>query len=86
MNLESVQKYKSISYSNYQLEYGVFEVANCNLKETNKQKIINLRSQFATSSLGKHRGMRYFPFAFTEHGIAMLSSILKSSIPSGHKL
>ena len=35
----------------------------------------NLRSQFVTSSLG---GTRYFPFAFTEQGVAMLSSVLKS--------
>lgn len=35
----------------------------------------NLKSQFATSSWG---GNRTLPFAFTEHGILMLSSILKS--------
>jgi hypothetical protein len=35
----------------------------------------NLRSQFVTSSWG---GARYPPFAFTEHGVAMLSSVLKS--------
>jgi hypothetical protein len=46
--------------------------------ETDKQDIINLRSQIATSSVGNHGGTRYFPFAFTEHGIAMLSSVLKS--------
>jgi hypothetical protein len=36
-----------------------------------------LRSQFATSSWG---GQRYSPFAFTEQGVAMLSSILNSEI------
>jgi len=35
----------------------------------------NLRSQIATSSWG---GTRYPPFAFTEHGVAMLSSVLNS--------
>ena len=35
----------------------------------------NLRSQFVTSSYG---GIRYMPFAFTEQGVAMLSSVLKS--------
>ena len=35
----------------------------------------NLRSQFATSSYG---GRRYLPYAFTKHGVAMLSSVLKS--------
>jgi ORF6N domain len=35
----------------------------------------NLRSQIASSSWG---GVRYTPFAFTEQGVAMLSSVLKS--------
>jgi len=36
-----------------------------------------LRSQFATSRLG-HGGRRYFAHAFTELGVAMLSSVLNS--------
>jgi phage regulator Rha-like protein len=39
----------------------------------------NLRSQIATSSDG-HGGRRYSPFAFTEHGVIMLSSVLNSKI------
>jgi hypothetical protein len=35
----------------------------------------NLRTQFATSNRG---GTRYMPFAFTEQGVAMLSSVLSS--------
>ena len=35
----------------------------------------NLKSQNATSSWG---GQRYLPYAFTENGIAMLSSVLRS--------
>ena len=35
----------------------------------------NLKSQFATSSWG---GRRKLPFAFTEQGVAMLSSVLNS--------
>ena len=35
----------------------------------------NLKSQFATSSWG---GIRKLPYAFTEQGVAMLSSVLKS--------
>jgi hypothetical protein len=41
-----------------------------NLRDT------NLRSQIVTSSL--HGGSRYMPYAFTEQGIAMLSSVLRS--------
>ena len=35
------------------------------------------RSQFVTGSQ-KHRDPRYLPYAFTEHGVAILSSVLKS--------
>lgn len=37
-----------------------------------------LRSQFVTSSWG---GTRYLPMAFTEQGVAMLSSVLNSKRP-----
>jgi hypothetical protein len=40
-------------------------------------------SQIVMSSL-KHRGARYLPYAFTEHGVTMLASILKS--PKGGKM
>ena len=43
--------------------------------QLSKIEFDNLRSQFVTSSWG---GTRYMPFAFTEQGIAMLSSVLKS--------
>ncbi len=39
------------------------------------QEFTNLKSQFVTSSWG---GLRKIPFAFTEHGVAMLSSVLRS--------
>ena len=38
----------------------------------------SLRSQFVTSN--KRGGMRYLPFAFTEQGVAMLSSVLNSEV------
>ena len=40
-----------------------------------QEELENLRSQTVTSSWG---GQRYLPYAFTEHGILMLSSILNS--------
>ena len=56
-----------------------------------KVELINLKSQFATSSAienspksqivtSSHGGVRYLPYAFTENGIAMLSSVLRSPI------
>ena len=41
-----------------------------------KQELANLRSHPVTSS--SHGGRRYLPFAFTEEGVAMLSSVLRS--------
>ena len=47
--------------------------------ELAKNETLSLRSQFATSNKdGIRGGNRYSPFAFTENGVAMLSSVLKS--------
>jgi ORF6N domain len=43
--------------------------------ELTEIELSNLRTKFSSSSYG---GLRYMPFAFTEQGIAMLSSVLKS--------
>ena len=45
--------------------------------ELTKQEFENWRSQFVTSNSDK-MGLRYAPYAFTEQGVAMLSSVLKS--------
>ncbi len=48
-----------------------------------KKEFENLRSQIGTSSLDETEtgwgGTRYMPMAFTEQGVAMLSSVLNSS-------
>jgi len=43
--------------------------------ELNKKEFKDLRSQIVTSKSG---GIRYMPMAFTEHGVLMLSSVLRS--------
>jgi hypothetical protein len=45
--------------------------------ELTKEELENWRSQFVTSNSDK-MGLRYMPFAFTEQGVAMLSSVLNS--------
>ena len=45
--------------------------------ELNQTELGNWRSQFVTSKADV-KGLRYAPMAFTEHGILMLSSVLKS--------
>jgi hypothetical protein len=43
-----------------------------------EERSIGLRSQNATLKGGRGRHRKYLPYAFTEHGVAMLSSILSS--------
>ena len=43
--------------------------------QLSKKEFLNLKSQFVTSSWG---GVRKLPLAFTEQGVAMLSSVLSS--------
>ena len=38
----------------------------------------SLRSQFVTLEIGRGKYSKYLPFAFTEQGVAMLSSVLNS--------
>ena len=46
--------------------------------ELRKREFADLRSQIVTSSSPQWGGPRYRPMAFTEQGIAMLSSVLRS--------
>lgn len=45
--------------------------------EITKEEFDRLRCNFSTSKRG---GIRYMPFAFTEQGVAMLSSVLNSEV------
>ncbi len=44
----------------------------------NRQEFAALRCQFGTSKPDPRGGTRYMPMAFTEQGVAMLSSVLNS--------
>jgi len=46
--------------------------------ELTQQEYQSLRSQFATLEIGRGKYAKYLPFAFTEQGIAMLSSVIHS--------
>lgn len=46
--------------------------------ELTKEEYERLRSQFVISK--GRGGTRYMPFAFTEQGVAMLSSVLNSDV------
>lgn len=46
--------------------------------ELTREEYKSLRTQFATLETGRGKFSKYLPFAFTEHGVAMLSGILNS--------
>ena len=46
--------------------------------ELTKIEYVSLRSQIASLKNGRGQHLKYLPFAFTEQGIAMLSSVLNS--------
>ena len=49
-------------------------------RRTRNFQIINIRSQFVTLENSRGKYPKYAPMAFTEQGVAMLSSVLKSNI------
>ena len=40
----------------------------------------NLKSQFGTTNLNNYGGVRKLPYAFTEQGVAMLATILRTQV------
>src|SRR6266850_4299884 len=46
--------------------------------QLSENELENWRSQIATSNPAAKMGLRRPPYAFTEHGVAMLSSVLNS--------
>ena len=47
--------------------------------ELTREEYNSLRSQFVTLENGRVKFSKFLPFAFTEQGVAMLSSVLNSS-------
>ena len=48
------------------------------LSQAEAQSAVSLRSQFVTLNPKRGSHMKYLPYAFTEQGVAMLSSVLRS--------
>lgn len=59
-------------WSNLRSQFVMLDIQGVDNKETNSSQIV--------MSSRKHRGESYLPYAFTEHGVTMLASILKSPI------
>ena len=60
------------NYSRFPEEF-VFQLCDEEISHLN-----SLRSQFVTLKAGRGRHRKYRPYAFTEQGVAMLSSVLRS--------
>ncbi len=45
-----------------------------------KEETSNLKFQFETSSWNNHGGARKLPYAFTEQGVAMLATIIRTTV------
>ncbi len=44
------------------------------------EEFVTLKSQLGTSKLIEHGGVRKLPYVFTEQGVAMLASVLRTSV------
>lgn len=64
-------------YFNKQVKRNINRFPEDFMFQLSKEEFANLRFHFGTSSLD-YGGRRYQPFVFTESGVAMLSSVLKS--------
>lgn len=58
------------------------QVGTSNLNECTKEEHNNLKFQNGASRFSSHGGVRKLPYVFTEQGVAMLASVLRTSIAS----
>ena len=63
---------------NEQVKRNLFRFPEDFMFQLNDNEHNSLRSQIATLEKGRGKYQKYLPFAFTEHGVMMLSSVLKS--------
>lgn len=59
-----------------------FQFETSSLNEYEKEKYDNLKPQNGASRFNSHGGVRKLPYVFTEQGVAMLASVLRTSVAS----
>ncbi len=67
----------------FQLTKGEWEILRSQIVTANvleNEGDSSLRSQFVTLKNGRGQHKKFLPYAFTEHGVAMLSSVLRSPL------
>lgn len=69
----------SVKRLNEQVKRNIERFPNDFMFQLTEEEYEKLKSQIATSS-SEHGGRRYLPYVFTEQGLYMLSSVLKSQV------
>ena len=65
---------------NQAVKRNVEKFPNDFLFQLTSEEFLNLKSQFGTSSLNTYGGVRKLPYVFTEQGVAMLATILRTPV------
>ncbi len=68
----------SVKVLNQAVKRNISRFPNDFMFHLTKKENISLRSQFVTLKTGRGQHRKYLPYAFTEQGVAMLSSVLNS--------
>jgi len=50
--------------------------------QLNENEYLNLKSQIGTANLNEHGGVRKMPYVFTEQGVAMLATVIRTDVAS----
>ena len=48
--------------------------------QLNENEYLNLKSQIGTANLAEHGGVRKMPYVFTEQGVAMLATVIRTDV------
>ena len=48
--------------------------------QLNENEYLNLKSQIGTANLTRHGGVRKMPYVFTEQGVAMLATVIRTDV------
>ena len=48
--------------------------------QLNETEYLNLKSQIGTAKLNEHGGIRKMPYVFTEQGVAMLATVIRTDV------
>jgi hypothetical protein len=77
-NLERFPESFMFQLSVDEISRSQFATLNSSINSSASETILNSRSQFATLNTKQGKNIKYRPYAFTEQGVAMLSTVLRT--------